>query len=121
MGSLKQWYFFVGAPKCGTTSVSEVLSGTCTISIASVKEPNYFCFDEIIKRKSTVGDDNFIVSDQRDLGEITHSACVVSRDVYVSLFDESFDKYIDFSTNYLVSRDAFINSLTELEREIRSL
>jgi len=38
-------FFIVGAPKCGTTALSEYLKGHPSVFICEPKEPNYFSFD----------------------------------------------------------------------------
>ena len=38
-------FFIVGAPKCGTTALSEYLRSHPAIFMSTPKEPNYFCFD----------------------------------------------------------------------------
>jgi len=42
---LKVDFFIVGAPKSGTTSLREYLSGHPDICMAYPKEPSYFCDD----------------------------------------------------------------------------
>ena len=38
-------FFIIGAPKCGTTALSEYLRGHPSIEFSSSKEPHYFCTD----------------------------------------------------------------------------
>lgn len=38
--------FVIGAPKCGTTTITDWLSSHPDVFISSLKEPNYFNFDE---------------------------------------------------------------------------
>lgn len=38
-------FFIIGAPRCGTTALSEYLRGHPNIFVSSVKEPQYFAFD----------------------------------------------------------------------------
>jgi hypothetical protein len=38
-------FFIVGAPKCGTTALSEYLRGHSAVFVSTPKEPHYFCED----------------------------------------------------------------------------
>ena len=44
-------FFIVGAPKSGTTSLYNYLNQHHSISMSSIKEPNYFSSSEIIEQK----------------------------------------------------------------------
>ena len=42
--------FIIGAPKCGTTSIYEYLTGHPDVFMSAVKEPNYFARDLAVDR-----------------------------------------------------------------------
>ena len=44
-------FFIVGAPKCGTTSLSSYLQQHPDIFMCPIKEPNYFSFEDIEKQQ----------------------------------------------------------------------
>ena len=48
---MKVDFFIVGAPKSGTTSLYNYLSQHHSITMSSVKEPNYFSAKDIVDQK----------------------------------------------------------------------
>lgn len=98
--------FFIGAPKCGTTSICDLMMTIDDISVSKIKEPNYFCSDEILQRKTHASDNNRIIETPSQIGTISHSALVTEEKTYESLFDKEKPYLVDFSTNYLVSKHA---------------
>lgn len=82
--------FIIGAPKCGTTSIYEYLTGHPDVFMSAVKEPNYFARDLAVDRspRSLIYD--------RDRGR------------YGALFAASgrAKRAGEGSTRYLYSRDA---------------
>jgi len=45
MPTKKVNFFIIGAPKCGTTALSEYLRDHSAVFMSTPKEPSYFCFD----------------------------------------------------------------------------
>jgi hypothetical protein len=85
---LKPNFFIIGAPKCGTTALSEYLRTHPNIYISSPKEPHYFA---------------------EDLG---HYCWAKSLDQYLKLFEDSRDNHLavgEGSVLYLYSSVAIRN------------
>jgi hypothetical protein len=66
-------FFIVGAPKCGTTSMTEYLKQHPDIFMPELKEPHYFCID-IASRRITRTEEHYLklfaeARDERRLGE----------------------------------------------------
>lgn len=82
--------FMIGAPKCGTSSLSTWLSGHSDVFMPSIKEPHYYNTDE---------------------GHRIYD----SRDSYLDLYSDASDyKYrLDASTWYLHSQQAIKNILKD--------
>jgi len=98
--------FIVGAPKCGTTTLHDLLNSQENIEMSIVKEPHFFCEDltrkipSSQKRKKRVKYKN---------GEIQkrHFSYIESIEIYRSLWlkpDQTF--YGEGSTSYLYSKKA---------------
>lgn len=89
--------FIIGAPKCGTTALSDYLRGHPQVFMSIPKEPHYFAFD---------------LPTLRRLGRPTLEA-------YLALFNAAEDTYLaagEASVWYLYSRDA----LPEIARTLPS-
>jgi hypothetical protein len=100
--------FIVGAPKCGTTTLHDLLNSQENIEMSAVKEPHFFSEDltkkitSNIKRKKSVRFKHGKVQKR-------HYSYVESIDVYHSLWlrrDQTF--YGEGSTSYLYSKEESI-------------
>ena len=81
-------FFIVGAPKCGTTALSEYLKEHPNVFISTTKEPHYFASDMVYHRTIENGDD------------------------YLTLFKETTEEHIavgEASVWYLYSEKAIQN------------
>lgn len=96
--------FIVGAPKCGTTFLYHVLLNSNEIVGSRIKEPNYYCRNEVSTLSKIVSRIK-IACNKFD----AHNEYVYSREAYLKLF-EGFNKnskyFLDSSTNYLLSLNA---------------
>src|SRR5690606_8679529 len=86
----------VGAPKCGTSAMSEYLRQHPNVFICQPKEPSYFCDDLNIS----------VLNSEKE---------------YLELFRNASNQQSmigDASTNYLISRSA-IKNLSKFDKEAR--
>ncbi len=84
-------FFIVGAPKCGTTALSEYLKEHPNVFMSTPKEPHYFASDMVYHREIENGDD------------------------YLALFDEAREEQTaigEASVWYLYSKKAIQNIYT---------
>lgn len=90
--------FIVGAPKAGTTFLSNYLKNQSFISSSSIKEPNYFSSD--------IDPCLFTKKFSDELINNKHVAFIRNKEDYHKLFDFSKVLRLDSSTSYLYSKNA---------------
>lgn len=90
--------FIVGAPKAGTTFLSNYLKSQSFISISIIKEPNYFSSD--------INPNHFTKNFSNELINNKHVAFIRNIEEYHKLFDFKKILRLDSSTSYLYSKNA---------------
>lgn len=121
-------FFIIGAPKCGTSSLSAYLRDHADIFFSNPKEPNYFLFDFSDKQRKVLDEVEYLslfndAETEKAIGEgsvwYLYSKVAVSNilklnpeakfvvmvrnpvDMFVSLYDELFSNFEENATTLL--------------------
>ncbi|GMQ78723.1 MAG: hypothetical protein BMS9Abin02_1256 [Anaerolineae bacterium] len=78
-------FFIIGAPKCGTTALSQYLSSHPDICFSDSKEPNYFCTD-FPKYCNSFSEDEYL---DKEFGHCTASSKAIGEGSVVYLYSEN--------------------------------
>jgi len=98
--------FIIGAPKCGTTSLYDILNSQEAIEMSSVKEPHFFSKDLTENTPINIKKRKKIKYKNRKITK-RHSSYIESREVYESLWTNSNQAYYgEASPSYLYSNIA---------------
>lgn len=90
--------FFVGAPKCGTTSLFDAFGQMGRFALPRAKEPIYFC-EDIVAERPSLRENRLPLFDLSGARTTMHACHVSSRAEYDSLFESGDSRRrLDFCT-----------------------
>jgi hypothetical protein len=72
--NLKPTFFIIGAPKCGTTALSEYLRSHPSVFISKPKEPHYFCTDLKVNQLQISSEQEYLDYYFKDAKEVPYKA-----------------------------------------------